>query len=105
MLQLRTYILRSAEAAQRYSTVHWARHLSTFAGYGVRTLGVWAERGTDARRVMALISYPPGADPDQLTRHIMASTEFASDMDGFDVADIVDVHTTLLDPTPFSPIH
>jgi hypothetical protein len=34
----------------------------------------------------------------------MASPEFAADMAGFDVGDIVDVRTTLLDPTAFSPI-
>ncbi|WP_255360742.1 MULTISPECIES: hypothetical protein [unclassified Mycobacterium] len=34
----------------------------------------------------------------------MTSPEFADDMTGFDVGDIVDVQTTPLDPTPFSPI-
>jgi hypothetical protein len=52
-----------------------------------------------------LIGYPPAADPDEITRRVMASPEFAADMAGFDVADILDVQTTLLDPTAFSPIH
>ncbi|OBF47162.1 NIPSNAP domain-containing protein [Mycobacterium sp. 852002-50816_SCH5313054-b] len=105
MLQLRTYTLRSPEALKQYATVHWARHLATFAAFGVTTHGVWTERSGDANRLVALIGYPPGADPDQLTPHIMASPEFAADMAGFDVDDIVDVQTALLDPTPFSPIH
>ncbi|MCV7091175.1 NIPSNAP family protein [Mycobacterium interjectum] len=105
MLQLRIYTLRSPEALRQYTTVHWARHLATFEAFGVTTHGVWTERGGDANRLVALIGYPPGADPDDLTRHIMASPEFAADMAGFDVDAIVDVETTLLDPTPFSPIH
>lgn len=104
MFQLRAYTLRSPEALRRYATVHWARHLATFETFGVATHGVWTERGGDANRLVALIGYPPGADPDQLTRRIMASPEFAADMAGFDVGDIIDVRTTLLDPAPFSPI-
>ena len=89
----------------RYATVHWARHLATFTTFGVDTHGVWTERDGGANRLVALIGYPPGGDPEQLTQHIMASPEFAADMAGFDVDDIVDVQTTLLDPTSFSPIH
>jgi len=104
MFQLRTYTLRSPEALQQYATVHWARHLETFPTFGVTTHGVWTEQSKSANRLVALIGYPPGADPERLTRHIMASPQFAADMAGFDVDDIVDVQTTLLDPTPFSPI-
>ena len=103
MFQLRIYTLRSPQALTQYATVHWARHVSTFAAFGVTTHGVWTEGGM-ANRLVALIGYPAGADPDHLTRHIMASTEFATDMAGFDVDDIVDVQTTLLDATSFSPI-
>ncbi len=105
MFQLRTYALRSPEALHQYATVHWVRHLTTFEAFGVTTHGVWTERSGDANRLVALIGYPPGADPDQLARHIMASAEFAADIAGFDVDEIVDVRTTLLDPTPFSPLH
>ncbi|OBK44616.1 NIPSNAP family protein [Mycobacterium sp. 1081908.1] len=105
MLQLRTYTLRSLEALHRYATVHWARHVATFETFGVTTHGVWIDRGGDANRLVALIGYPPGADPDQLTRHVMASPQFAADMAGFDAEDILDVQTRLLDPTRFSPIH
>lgn len=105
MFQLRIYTLRSPEALQRYATVHWERHLPTFETFGVTTHGVWTERSGDAHRLVALIRYPPDADADQLTRHIMASPEFAADMAGFDVDDIIDVKSVLLEPTPFSPIH
>ena len=104
MFELRTYTLRSAEALQRYATVHWARHLQTFAAFGVTTHGVWTEADADAPRLIALIAYPPGADPEEFSRRMMTRPEFAADMAGFDVADIVDVHTRLLNPTPSSPI-
>ncbi|MDT5068126.1 MAG: hypothetical protein QOK02_4281 [Mycobacterium sp.] len=105
MFQLRIYTVRSQEALRRYATVHWARHLATFSAFGVTTHGVWTESGGDANRLVALIHYPPHVDPDELTQHIMASPDFAADMAGFDVADILDVQSLLLDPTSFSPIH
>lgn len=98
MFQLRMYTLRSPEALQRYATIHWARHLATFEAFGVTTHGVWTERSDSTHRLVALIRYPSGADPEELTRKIMASTEFAADMAGFDVNEIVDVETLLLAP-------
>ncbi len=105
MFQLRIYTLRSPEALRQYATVHWARHLPTFETFGITPHGVWTEHPGDAHRLVALIGYPPGADPEQLTRQIMASPEFAVDMAGFDANDIVDVQSLLLEPTSFSPIH
>jgi hypothetical protein len=105
MFQLRIYTLRSPQALQRYATVHWARHVPTFTTFGVTTHGVWTEPRAGANRLIALIRYPPGTDPEQLTRHIMTSPEFAADMAGFDPNEIVDVQSVLLDPTSFSPIH
>jgi hypothetical protein len=104
MFQLRIYTLRSPEALQQYATVHWDRHLTTFRTFGVTVHGVWTERSDGTHRLIALISYPLTADPEQLTRQIMASAEFSADMAGFDVDEIVDVQTTPLDPTSFSPI-
>jgi hypothetical protein len=104
MLQLRIYTLRSPEALHRYATVHWARHLATFKTFGVTTHGVWTEQEDGANRLVALIRYPPGTDPERLTSHIMASPEFAADMAGFDVAEIVDVSAMVLEPTSYSPI-
>ena len=85
--------------------IHWARHLATFTAFGITTRGVWTERCGGANRLVALIHYPQGADPDELTRECMASPEFAADMAGFDVGEIVDVQAVPLDPTPFSPVH
>jgi len=105
MFQLRIYTLRSVEALQQYAAVHWDRHQTTFTTFGVATHGVWTERRGGANRLVALISYPPGVDPQELTRQIMASPQFAADMAGFDSDEIVDVQSVLLDPTSFAPIH
>ena len=104
MLQLRIYTLRSAEALDRYAKIHWARHIPSLAKFGVTTHGVWTQRDDGEHRLVALISYPAGADPATLTREFMASPEFASDMDGFDPEDIVAVDSVLLDATPASPL-
>jgi hypothetical protein len=109
VFQLRIYTLTSSEALRRYADVHWARHVSTFARFGVTTRAVWTEWGSSPTQLIAVVQYPPDTNPDTnpdtLTQRIMGSPEFASDMDGFDVSDIVDVQTTLLEPTSFSPIH
>ena len=65
---------------------------------------MWTQRSGGAHRLVALIRYPQGADPEQLTREVMTSSDFAADMAGFDPNEIVDVQSVLLDPTPFSPI-
>lgn len=104
MFQLRIYTLRSARALERYATVHWARHVPSLAAFGVTTHGIWTQRGDGDHRLVALISYPEGAEPAVLTRDFMASPEFAADMEGFDPKDLVAVDSMLLDPTPQSPI-
>jgi hypothetical protein len=90
MFQLRIYTLRSPEALQQYAMVHWARPATwaTFKTFGVTTHGVWTEGSGGANRLVALNRAP---DPEQLTRNIMASPEFAADMAGFNVNEIVDV--------------
>ncbi|MUL78519.1 NIPSNAP family protein [Mycolicibacterium sp. CBMA 226] len=105
MFQFRIYTLRSPEALHQYATVHWARHLATFTTFGATTHGVWTERSGNANRLVALIRYPSGVDPEELTQRVMASQEFAADMDGFSIDDIVDVQTLALAPTSFSPIN
>ena len=97
MFQLRIYTLRSARALERYATVHWARHVLSLASFGVTTHGIWTQRADDDHRLVALISYPDGADPETLTRDFMASSAFAVDMAGFDSEDLVSVDTLLLD--------
>lgn len=105
MFQLRIYTLRSAEALTEYATTHWARHVPTFEAFGITTHGIWTERDGDANRLVALISFPNGANPTTLAREVMASPEFAADMEGFNPQNIVAVDSILLDATQSSPVH
>jgi hypothetical protein len=104
MYQLRTYTLKTVDALEHYATVHWPRHITSLRAFGVTTHGIWTEHDADAHRLVALISYPTGADPTDITTAYMASPEFAADMDGFDIGDIVSVSEILLDPTAASPL-
>jgi hypothetical protein len=105
VFQLRIYTLRSAEALQQYATIHWARHIPTFEGFRVTTHGIWTERGGSTHRLVTVISYPNDADPTELAGEVMASPEFAADMEGFDPQNIVAVESIVLDATGSSPIH
>ncbi len=104
MYQFRIYTLRTAEALEDYSTLHWPRHIPSLQAFGVSTHGIWTEHDTDAHRLLALISYPEGADPAAVTAEYMASPQFAADMEGFDVSNILDVEEILLDPSVASPL-
>jgi hypothetical protein len=105
MFQLRVYTLRSSEALAEYATIHWARHVPTFEAFGITTHGTWTERDGDANRLFALISFPKGANPTTLAGEVMASPEFAADMEGFDPQNIVAIDSFLLDATQSSPVH
>jgi hypothetical protein len=98
MDQLRIYTLRTAEALEDYATTRWPNHIRSLRAFGVITHGIWTDHDVDAHRLVALISYPEGADPGELTTSYMASAEFAADMRGFDVSSIVKVEELLLDP-------
>ena len=98
MDQLRIYTLRTAEALEDYATTRWPSHIRSLRAFGVTTRGIWTNHDVDAHRLAALISYPEGADPGEITTAYMASAEFAADMRGFDVTSIVKVEELLLDP-------
>lgn len=104
MFQLRIYTLRSAEALDRYASIHWARHIASLEAFGVGTRGIWTSRDGGENRLFALVSYETGADPAGIETGYRASSAFADDMAGFDPDDIVDVTSVLLDATASSPI-
>ena len=103
MYQLRIYTLRTAEALQDYATVHWPQHIPSLRAFGVATHGIWTDHDADAHHLVALIAYPDGAAPGGVTAAYMASPEFAADMQGFDVSNILNVEV-LFDPTAALPL-
>jgi hypothetical protein len=104
MYQLRIYTLKTEAALEQYATVHWPRHIHSARAFGITTHGIWTEHNPDARRLIALVSIPDGADPAEVATAYMASPEFAADMHGFDVNNIVNVSEILLDATAASPL-
>ena len=104
MYQLRIYTLRTAAALEDYATARWPLHIPSLRAFGVSTHGIWTDHDADAHRLLALISYPEGADPREVTAAYMARPAFAADMDGFDASNIINVEELLLDPTAASPL-
>jgi NIPSNAP len=102
--QLRIYVLRTAEALRDYAAVHWPRHIPSLRAFGVTTHGIWTDHDAGAHRLVALIAYPDDVEPGEVTAAYMASPEFAADMQGFDVSNILSVEEMLLDPTAASPL-
>lgn len=97
MLQLRIYSLATAEAADRYLSVHWPRHLDSLPTFGVTVLGVWRAADTDGQhRVVALVSFAEGADIVAVNAAYMRSDAFRADMEGFDLSSIRGVEAVAL---------
>ena len=100
--QLRTYRLRTEEAAIAYLP-HWLLHIDSLKLFGVETHAFFSSP-SDRRIVLALISFAQGADAQVVTRDYMQSDAFKVDMTGFDVAQIEGVETLLLTPGDGSPL-
>lgn len=101
MFQLRTYTLASTEAADRYLSVHWPRHLDSLPAFGITVHGVWRSVDPDAPpRVFALVSFAPGADIAAVNAAYMQSDAFRADMDGFDLGAIRGVEAQMLAAVP-----
>ena len=103
MDQLRIYTLRTAEALDRYATVHWPRHVASMPSFGVTVRGVWTDHQPGVHRLVALLSFGHAVDPDDFTSAYVASPEFAADMEGFDLSDIVHAEEIRLRPVAASP--
>ncbi|WP_280447161.1 NIPSNAP domain-containing protein [Nocardia cyriacigeorgica] len=101
--QLRMYTLATWDALERYRSVHYLRHLTSFPAFDIGLHGLWTE-DSDVPRLFALLSYPAHADPADVAARYLASPELRSDMEGFDTADILEVTATQLTPAPGSPL-
>ena len=101
--QLRVYTLSSADALERYRTIHYPRHLSNFPKFDIGVHGLWTD-SAEAPKLYALLSFPANADPADIAERYLASPELRADMAGFDPTAIVEVTTTQLTPSPGSPL-
>lgn len=100
--ELRTYTLKSVEAAESYRTI-WIKHIESLKAFGIVTQGVFTVPDAPTR-IVALVAYPEGTDPAEATARYMESDLFKADMAGFDFSDFSSVVPTLLAPTSFSPL-
>lgn len=94
LYQLRQYFFKTAEAAQSYIAI-WPHHVESLKVFDITTHGFFSA-DADPLQVIALVSYPDGADPEQVTRGYMQSAGFAKDMAGFDVSTIDHVEERML---------
>ena len=72
--------------------------------FGATVRGFWTARADGASCLIALLSFAEGVDPAEFTAAYVASREFASDMKGFDLSDIVGAEEQLLEPVEGSPL-
>ncbi len=100
--QLRTYRLRTEEAAATYLP-HWISHVKSLKLFGVETHAFFSVPSVP-RNVVALISFGEHADPQVVMQDYMQSDAFKADMAGFDVTQIEGVETLLLTPRDGSPL-
>lgn len=59
--------------------------------------------GAPQYRLVAIVSYQPGADPAAVTRTYMTSPEFRADMAGFDMSGIVGVSSVFVEAAASDP--
>ena len=102
--ELRQYTLRSKEALDIYMTQVYPRHLDSFPLFGIEPHGVWTVKGIAEPQAFVLVSYPEGEDPGEVVRRYMGSAEFAEETRGWDRSNIVAVQSTILTPSPTSPL-
>ncbi len=102
--ELRMYKLRSEEALGFYMNQIYPRHLNSFPLFGIVAQGFWTAKEDAEPRLFVLVSYTASEEPGEISRCYMRSKEFAEDVRGFDVSDIVGVDSTILIPSTSSPL-
>src|SRR5580698_832333 len=100
--ELRVYTLRTKEAFDFYVNRVHPRHLSSFQRFGIEAHGIWTAKEDSGRRAFLLVSYAAGEDPGEVVRRYIQSAEFAEEITGWDVSNIVGVESTILIPTTSS---
>ena len=109
-----TAICGASEKASmcRFSDVHlpyylyllrWQPHVDSLKIFDVVTHGFFSTV-EEPNRVVALVSYPLGADPDEVIKAYMQSEGFHEDMAGVDMRQMERVETLSLIPGQNSPL-
>ena len=102
LYQLRTYTLKSAEAARAYAPYWPARHKASLEAYGVKMSGVFLTRSAP-HKVIAVVQFPPGKDPQTTMKEYTGSEQFKKDLEGFDKSQFESVESVDLEAAEISP--
>ena len=102
--ELRVYKLRTKEALDFYREQIYPRHLNSFPLFGIEAHGFWTAKEDVETRFFVLASYAAGEEPSEVVQRYMQSAEFAADIRGFDLSDIIGVKSTILIPSTRSPL-
>jgi len=102
--ELRVYTLPTKEALDFYMNQIYPRHLGSFPLFGIEPHGIWTAKEDVESRAFVLVSYAAGEEPGEIVRRYMQSTEFAEEIKGWDVSNIVSVESTILIPSTSSPL-
>ena len=102
--EMRVYTLRTKEALEFYASTVYPRHLDNFGLFGVEAHGLWTKKDDVAHRIFVLVSYAEGDDPVEVAQRYIQSPEAVNDAQGFDIADILGVESTILVPSASSPL-
>ncbi|MGD0471976.1 MAG: NIPSNAP family protein [Candidatus Velthaea sp.] len=102
--EMRVYSLRTKAVLEFYASTVYPRHFNNFGRFGVEPHGLWTQKDDAAHRIFVLVSYAEGADPIEVAERYITGPEAADDARGFDVADILDVKSTILVPSTNSPL-
>lgn len=94
--ELRIYTLRTKEALDFYVGTVYPRHLHNSHLFGVQSHGVWTAKSDTSHRAFVILSYTEGDDPGEVAQRYIQSPEAANDARGFNVADILEVKSTIL---------
>lgn len=102
--ELRVYTMRTNDALDFYTNTIYPRHLLNFHLFGVQAHGIWTAKDDPLPRAFMMVSYTEGDDPGEVAQRYIQSPEAANDARGFDVANILNVESTILIPPTSSTL-
>ncbi|KHE02318.1 hypothetical protein GC090_10650 [Pantoea sp. JZ29] len=98
MKQVRIYTLKDKQSAEIYFHRHWPRHMASLPAFGIYVNHVYLGKEC---QVIATVTYQEDAEIQAINQKYMASKEFMSDMEGFDMSSILRVDEIIIKETLF----
>ena len=84
--QLRIYSMKDSYSAQKYTDVHWKKHLDSLPKFNIEVEGIYCEESKEGiNRVMAIVGYKSREDVEIQNDKYMHSFALLKDMFGFNL--------------------